>query len=269
VHPIERLRYVARVGGVDQGELVREAALALGGLGDDVGGVIMSSRRLLARHPTAGALWFLCARLLAAPDRRAEAWQVTEELEHDPTATHLARLLPEEARVTVVGYPELAATAFPKRGDVEVLAVDASGDGQALARRLRNGDVDAVEVPDAGVAAAVTASDLVVLEASSLGTSTTGASGFVAPAGARAAAAVARHAGVPVWLVAGVGRALPSRFWEAATASLGGDEPWEAPEEVVPLDLVDRAIGPDGGRDGADLVSRADCAAVPELLERK
>ena len=269
MHPIERLRYVARVGGVDQGELVREAAMALSGLGDDVGGVIMSSRRLLARHPTAGALWYLCAHLLAAADLRSEAWQVTEALEHDPTAGHLARLLPEEARVTVIGYPELAATAFPKRGDVEVLAVDASGDGQALARRLRNGDVDAVDVPDAGVAAAVAGSDVVVLEASCLGTGTTGPAGFVAPTGSRAAAAVARHAGIPVWLVAGVGRALPARFWDVATASLGGDEPWEAAEEVVPLDLVDRAIGPDGGRDGADLASRADCAAVPELLERK
>jgi hypothetical protein len=226
--------------------------------------MIMSSRRLLARHPTAGALWFLCARLLASPDRRAEAWQVTEEIEHDATATHLARLLPEEATVTVVGYPELAAMAFPKRGDVEVLAVDASGDGQALARRLRNGDVEAVEVPDAGVAAAVAASDVVVLEASCLG-----ASGFVAPTGSRAAAAVARHAGIPVWLVAGVGRALPGRFWEVAIASLAGDEPWEAAEEVVPLDLVDRAVGPDGGRDAVDLAARADCAAVPELLERK
>jgi hypothetical protein len=129
---------------------------------------------------------------------------------------------------------------------------------------MRNGDVDAVDVPDAGVAAAVAASDVVVLEASA-----SGPSGFVAPTGSRAAAAVARHAGIPVWLVAGVGRALPGRFWDAATASLAGDEPWEAAEEVVPLDLVDRAIGPDGGRDGGDLAGRADCAAVPELLERK
>jgi hypothetical protein len=263
MHPIERLRYVARVGGVDQGELVREAAAALGGLSNDVGGLIMSCRRLLTRHPTAGALWFLCARLLTASDARAEAWEVTEALEADATPNHLVRLLPEEATITVVGYPELTALGLPKRGDIEVLAVDASGDGQALARRLRNGDVDAVEVPDAGVAAAVATSDVVVLEASCLGPA-----GFVAPTGSRAAAAVAHHAGVPVWLVAGVGRALPSRFWDAATARLGGDEPWDAAEEIVPLDLVDRAVGPDGGRDGADLAARADCAAVPELLDR-
>lgn len=263
MHPIERLRYVARAGAVDQGELVREAAAALSGLRGDPGGLIMSCRRLLARHPTAGALWFLCARLLTAGDVRAEAWTATEVLEHDPTPGHLARLLLDEARLTVVGYPELAALALPKRGDVEVLAVDAAGDGTQLARRLRAADVEAVEVPDAGVAAAVAASDLVVLEASSLG-----ATGFVAPTGSRAAAAVARQAGIPVWLVCGAGRALPARLWEAAIAGLGGDEPWEAPEELVPLDLVDRAIGPDGGRPGIDLAGRADCAPVAELLER-
>jgi hypothetical protein len=264
MHPIERLRYVARVGGVDQGELVREAGSALSGLGDDPGGLIMSCRRLLDRHPTAGALWFLCARMLTAADARAEAWFATEELEHDPTPGHLARLLPDEARVTLVGYPELTALALPKRGDIEVLAVDASGDGAALSRRLRGADVEAIDVPDAGVAAAVAASDVVLLEASCLGSP-----GFVAPTGSRAAAAVARHAGVPVWLVAGVGRALPPRFWDAAVAKLGGDEPWEEAEEVVPLDLVDRAVGPDGGRPGTDLATRTDCAPVPELLERQ
>ena len=263
MHPIERLRYVARAGAVDQGELTREAAAALSGLAGDTGGLIMSCRRLLDRHPTAGALWYLCARLLSSADVRAEAWHATEELEHDQTPSHLARLLPDEATLTVVGYPELTALGLPKRGDVTVLAVDASGDGTHLARRLRGADVEALDVPDAGVAAAAASSDLVVLEASCLGPT-----GFVAPTGSRAAAAVAKHAGVPVWLVVGAGRALPQRFFDAATAKLGGDEPWEEAEEIVPLDLVDRAVGPDGGRSATDPASRADCAPVPELLER-
>jgi peptidoglycan/xylan/chitin deacetylase (PgdA/CDA1 family) len=144
-----------------------------------------------------------------------------------------------------------------------VLAVDARGDGTALARRLRGADVEAVDVPDAGVAAAVASSDVVVLEASCQGPT-----GFVAPTGSRAAAAVAKQAGIPVWLVVGAGRALPSRFWDAAVAGLGGDEPWEAAEEQVPLDLVDRAVGPDGGRAASDLANRADCAPVAELLDR-
>ena len=46
-------------------------------------------------------------------------------------------------------------------------------------------------------------------------------------AGSHAAAAVAHHAGVPVWVVAGVGRVLPQRMWEALTQRLdeGEDEP--------------------------------------------
>jgi hypothetical protein len=261
MHPIEHLRYVARAGAVDQGELVREVAAALSGLSGDAGGLIMSCRRLLDRHPTAGALWFLAARMLTAADPRAEAWHATEELEHDPTAGHLVRLLPEEARLTVVGWPEVTALGLPRRGDVEVRVVDAGGDGEQLARRLRRADVEVVEVPDSGTAAAVVSSDLVVVEASCLGPG-----GFVAPTGTRAAAAVARHAGVPVWLVAAKGRALPARFWERAVAGLDTDEPWLATEEVVPLDLADRAVGPDGGRAAAELAGRADCAAVAELL---
>jgi hypothetical protein len=263
VHPIERLRYVARVGGVDQGELVREAASAMAGFGDDPGDLVVSCRRLLVRHPTAGALWMLSARLLTASDLRAEAWAVTEELEHDKTASHVARLIPDEAKVTVVGWPELVSLALPRRGDIEVRAIDASGDGSALARRLRGADVESVDVPDAGAAAAASTSDLVLLEANCCGPD-----GFIAPAGSHAVAAVAKAAGVPVWVVVGAGRCLPARLWQSVLSSLDRDEPWEAPEELVPLSLVDRMVGPQGGAPATDLATRADCPAVPELLER-
>src|SRR5437763_3773263 len=104
MHPIERLRYVARVGGVDQGELIREASSALGGFGSDTGGLIVSCRRLLDRHPTAGALWTLCARLLTTGDLAGEAWRVSEEADGDKTVAHVARLVPDEATLTVVGW---------------------------------------------------------------------------------------------------------------------------------------------------------------------
>ena len=264
MHPIERLRYVARVGGVDQAELIREAAAAMGGFGDDVGGLIMSSRRLLDRHPTAGALGTLCARLLTTNDLAGEAWRFSEEVLEDKTPSHLARLLPDEARVTVVGWPELTALALRKRGDVQVRCVDASGDGSALARRLRGGDVEAVDVPDAGVAAAAVASDVVIVEANC-----SGPASFVAPTGSYALPAVARHTGVPVWLVVGAGRALPGKLFDVVVGRLHREAPWEAPEEVVPLDLADRLVGPKGGTPAADLASRADCAPVPELLENR
>lgn len=239
MHPIERLRDVARYGSPGPDALVREAAGALAGLGDDVGGRVLSCKRLVERHPAVGPLWWLCARLLCAPDPRAEAWRCVDELEADPTAGQLAAALPDDAVVTVVGWPDVVAEALPRRGDVEVLVVDAGGEGSQLVRRLLRSDVEAVEVPDSGVGAAAASSDVVVLEAVMLGPAA-----FLAPSGSRAAAAVARSAGVPVWLVAGVGRALPGRLWSAATARVGDGTPWDADLEVVPLDLVDHLVGP-------------------------
>ena len=67
MHPIERLRYVARAGAVDPAVLVQESAAALAGLDDEPGNLILSARRLLSRHPASGPLWALCARLLTAP----------------------------------------------------------------------------------------------------------------------------------------------------------------------------------------------------------
>ena len=96
-----------------------------------------------------------------------------------------------------------------------------------------------------------------VLEASALGSDY-----FLAPSGSRAAAAVARAAGVPVWLVAGVGRALPERLWRALTTRLDLDNPWDDQVELVPLDLVDAVLGPEEG-----VVVRPDCPAAPELLD--
>ena len=246
----------------EQAELVPEAGSALGGLGDDPGALVMSCRRLLERHPTVGALWVLCARMLGGSDVRGDAWRVTEELDEDKTPGHVARLLPDDATVVVIGWPEVAAAGLRRRGDVTVRVVDGQGDGGYLVRKLADADVAAVRVPDAGVAAAVTAgADLVLLEANALGPDA-----FVAATGSLGAATVARGAGVPVWLVAGADRALPARLWEGLLARWGDDAPWDRPEEVVPLSLVDRVIGPAGGADTDVVAGRADCPAAPELL---
>ena len=50
VHPIERLRYVARAGGVDHDVLVRETAAALGALGFDPAGLVTACRRIIDRR---------------------------------------------------------------------------------------------------------------------------------------------------------------------------------------------------------------------------
>jgi hypothetical protein len=142
-----------------------------------------------------------------------------------------------------------------------VRAVDALGEGSALAGVLAEAGVDAVEVPESGVGAAVADADLVVIEALALGPDA-----LVAVAGSRAAAAVARHQGLPVWVVAGEGRILPDRLWRALLARLdGGGDPWDADEEVVPLSLVDAVAGPWGSLSPAEAVARTDCPIAAEL----
>ena len=263
MHPIERLRYVARASGADQILLVTETAQALAAFRDDPAGLVAASRRIVDRHPTSGPLWWLCARVLTSPEGHREAWQAVDEMMADTTAQELAFALEEDATVCVIGWPEVVGEALPRRGDVEVLAVDALGEGTGLARRLVHAGVDAFDVPTAGLGAAVQASDVLLLEAVALGPE-----GFVAISGSLAAAAVARHASVPVWLVAGVGRSLPARMWEAMAArqlAAGGD-PWDLDEEIVPVELVDRVCGPSGLEDPDVARRRVSCPVAPELF---
>lgn len=265
MHPIERLRYVARASGAEQGLLVRETAGALASLGFDPPGLVTACRRIIERHPTSGPLWWLSARVLTAGDPVAEAWRAADDIGADGTARELAHALPDGAAVCVLGWPEIVGEALPRRGDVRVLVVDALDEGSGLVRRLLASDVDAAEVPVTGLGAAAADVQVVLLEASAMGPD-----GLVAVAGSRAAAAVAQHAGIPVWAVAGVGRLLPVRMWEAVERRVddGTAEPWEQDDEVVPIDLVDQVVGPYGVLPVAEALRRVDCPVAPELLRR-
>jgi hypothetical protein len=266
MHPIERLRYVARSSGAPQAVLVRETAAALGSLSFDPAGLVTACRRVLDRHPTSGPLWWLSARMLTTvDDPDTEGWRCADEMEDDPTAEELAHALPSEATVCVLGWPELAGEALARRGDVEVLAVDALDEGSGLVRRLRYAGVDATDVPVPGLGAAAAGADLVLLEASAVGSTS-----FVAVAGSRAAAAVAKHAGVPVWVVAGLGRRLPGPLFDALVARLHDEhegEPWEAVDEVVPASLVDRVCTGVGPIEPEVALANADCPVAAELLK--
>jgi hypothetical protein len=263
VHPIERLRYVARASGADQAVLVDETAHALSAFLDDATGLVTACRRIVDRHPTSAPLWWLCARVLTAPDPGREAWRAVEDIQEDRTPIELGHALADGATACVVGWPEQIGEALPRRGDLVVLAVDALGEGSGLVRRLMAVGMDAIDVPTAGLGAAVADADVVLLEALGVGPDEA-----LAVAGSRAAAAVARHAGIPVWLVAGAGRLLPERMWQALVGRMAerGREPWELDEEIVPLDLVDRVVGPKGLTSVADALRRTDCPIAPELL---
>jgi len=261
VHPIERLRYVARASGASHDVLVRETAGALSAFASDPSGLVTACRRIVARQPGSGPMWWLCARVLTAPDAMAEAWRAVEEMESDTASRELAHALPEGATVCVVGWPDLVADALVQRGDLEVLVVDAHGEGAGLVRRLEASEVDSVDIPPIGLGAAAADADLVLVEPSAVGSDE-----MLCVAGSRAVAATARHAGVPVWTVLGVGRLLPPRMWDALVARCDLTEPWDADDELVPVDLVDRVVSAAGIEDPTDALRRIDCPVAGELL---
>jgi hypothetical protein len=261
-HPIERLRWVARAEGAGATILTREAASALASVGDDLPALVTGCRRVIERHPSIGPLWWLAARLLAADDPIHEAWLASADLDADETPGVLAAHFPDDITVTVVGWPELSADALRKRGDLEVLVVDARNEGPHFVRRLESAGVAAFDVPESGLGAAVKEADLVLLEADALG-----ASGFAGACGSLAAAATARALGIDVWVVAGAGRVLPQRLWEALVKRVGADdEPWDASCDIVPLEWATAVCGPAGPQSPADAIKRADCPIAPELL---
>lgn len=262
MHPIERLRYVARASGAPADDVVREAAASLAGFAEDPSSLVTACRRLVDRHPANGPVWWLCARVLASSGSADEAWRCLDELSEDPTVDELGHALPADASVAVVGWPERLTPAFARRGDVEVRVIDVEGDGPGFVRLLERFDVAAVDVAVTGLAPAVARSNLVVLDATAVGPGVA----LVAP-GSWAAAAVARTAQVPVWVVAGRGHLVAPRLWSSVVRRLAGaaTAPWDHDQDHLPLDLVERLVGPHGPEPVAEAAQRIDTPDVPEL----
>jgi hypothetical protein len=100
VHPIERLRYVARAGWAPPALLASEAAWALADLAHhEAHAVLPACRRLLDRHPGCGPLWWVAARVLTAGDPAVEAEWCADALDQDVTAELLAEELGGGRRV--------------------------------------------------------------------------------------------------------------------------------------------------------------------------
>jgi hypothetical protein len=262
VHPIERLRYLARSSGADQRVLVGETASALRSLGFDPAGLVVSCRRIVEKHPTSGALWWLCAHMLTSTEPSATARDLAGQLELDPTPDLLADSLPEGATVCIIGWPDLAGEACLRRGDLTVLAVDAQHQGSSFVRRLERSEMEAEVVDPGGIAAAVLASDVVLIEA--LAASTTD---LMATPGSRAAASVAYCSEVPVWAVLGRGRCLPTQAFDGMLQRVGDvRQPWYAEAEVVPFGLASFVANEHGVLSVDDVTLVPECPLAPELL---
>lgn len=263
MHPIEHLRYIARVTGADPAVVASEAADALVQMARvQPAGLVPACRRLIERHVAAGPVWWLSARMLREEDPVRAGRDAAEQLRCDRTPDVLADALPDSATAVVVGWPDLAVDALRRRGDVEVLVVEWDTEGEQLVRRLGERDQSATLIPPAGVGPAAVVADVVIVEAQAAGPG-----GVLARPGSMAAAAVAAHQQVPVWAVVGVGRLLPAPLWEALLARLdeSGTEPWDRDVEVVPADLISQVAGPAGMSEPAEGLQRATCPPAPEL----
>ncbi len=234
MHPIERLRYVARAGDPDPGLLAEEAAAALASLAFDERALVVACRRLLEAHPLAGPLWWVCAHVLAAQDPQLAAARVAGQLAADPTGEELAASLPASA--TVLAAPgALVSLALSLRADLEARLVGSPGALRFALSALGAGERATAFAPE-HAAQAASGATVAVVEALAAGPSGV----VVAPADAVVAAA-ASAAAVPLWVIAAEGRVLPAPLFEALAARV--EAPGAAPADPRALGVLLRASG--------------------------
>jgi hypothetical protein len=246
MHPIERIRALARATWLDPQTIAVEAADAMADAVRwmDEAVAVSIARRLLAWHPYCGPLWWVGARVLGAIDPCAEAQSVCDELLHDQTALAADVALPEGSRPLVIG-PSRVLDDLADRG---------------AARHLED------------------ATHLLI------GTSALSTQGAITHAPAADLARDARAAGIPVWAVAGLGCVVDRRLGERLCALVDGSfvHPsthvvntawWDGTDDAdtpswcnVELPDLDWVCGPDGIAYPRDALARS-FACPPDLLD--
>jgi hypothetical protein len=257
VTPAERLRSVTRRN-VDDDRLAAAAADALVGFSDEPASLVVACRRVLAHHRAHGALWWVCSRVLAAPDPAAAARIAVRELEADRTGERLGATLPlldEDEVVAVIGYTSTVDDALAERFDIDAVAIRVDGDDPVASLRRRRSD-HAVRVVD-GWNPVLEHTSRLVVSATAIGPERA-----LVPAGTGEALQLIGAGAREVWLVGGVGRVLPARVYEMIVSSLPSDSDFEE----VSVQRFDRIAGPRGLERPADATARVDCPVVPELL---
>lgn len=276
MHPIEHLRYLARAGNADAPDLVLETASALSGLVLDPASVVVTTRRIVERHPLCGPLWWLCAHVVTASEPYEALHHCVEQVHDDRTAEHLAAELAEGALVCVDGWSFDVAHALAIAGStsgIEVCVVDGDNGANHMIRVLERLEIPSHLVNASHGAIAAASADVVLLSAYATGSMSAWCS-----AGSLALASAAYCAERPVLLSASVGTRLPDVLYAGIVKDLDRQisqrrevRAWHREASEVPFGLCKSIVGSDGVHDVAALPAQgllAQCPPAVELLTR-
>ncbi len=264
MHPIERLRYVARASHVPAKYLVRDTAMALSDFVGDDAVLLISCKRILDRQPSAAPLVWLVAHALGAPNPSSALWDAAEEIEGDKSAAALAYELPDDATIATIGWSDWLADVLRVRGDVGVVVIDLDGEAEYELETSADPDQHWLCVDPSGAGQALSEATHVVLGLDALGPEQS-----IARQGALMLAATAKHREMPVWGVAPTGFALPDRMYSGLARRWHESEAttiWERPVEEIETTLFDRIATHKGVVAAADALRMSGCPIVPELF---
>ncbi len=262
MHPIERLRWIARADGEPAATVASEAAWTLGELGSsEPAAVLTASRRLVQRHPACGPLWWVCAHLVGSDDPLETAHRISGELYSDTVPDRVADAL----RVDFTSSDVLCATsptdvfreALSRRGTYVVRLI---GTYRTLRHELRGlgvavEDATGFEVEEAHEALD-RASALLVEPCFA------GGPGLYVEPGVASVVEQAVRSKVPVWALLGTGRVLTSQLAEAA-AHLCADD-----LELVSPEMIRQAVDATGTTDLRTALARSTCPPGADLVHR-
>ena len=239
MHPIERLRWIARASDESATSLAVEAAWTISELArDEPAAVVTACRRLVEAHVTVGPLWWVAATILAAPDPEQAGRQAADDLVADPTAELLAAALEgPEGQAPVVALPaEIVPEALLRLPWTAARLVGASlsQDAQRCASsRLLLAEASHWRFDEAREAMA--GASVVLVEPFAAGPA-----GLLVASDLGLLIGAARDAAVRVWAVLGAGRVLDGRLLDELSGRAG-----ERGELIEP-GLVDGVVGPSG-----------------------
>jgi len=242
VHPLERLRYVARNPLAPTKPLIAESAAVLASLSHDPAGLLTSCRNLLRRRGHCGPLVWMAARMVASTDCHDEVLEIAKAIDCDTADWKL-----DDAMATL-------------SDDFTTLKVVAVGHICAIKTNLYIiPDWPCTGPENPGRAAEA---DVVVVASDCAGPHEA-----LVPVEALPVVETARESGTPVWLFTGAGRMLPQAMWAPLKQRLIPDDLAEMDLVVLNLDrYVNGVVTPTGLFTAKEAGEQSDCPIVVELF---